>query len=134
MNTFKINGTNIELRLTLSGQLALKKKYSENVLSTIFRGIDDPEVFLDILTQSLTFRGNENQITDPMVAYDMIVDAGFCGAAGMSEILAGVAHVSGLIDDAQREKVVEFAKGAAAEIFDDDADNASSEDGTSKNA
>ena len=33
----------VDLRLTLGSQLALKKKYNENAISTIFGGLDDPE-------------------------------------------------------------------------------------------
>lgn len=108
----------VELRLTIAGQLALKKKYKENTYPLLFEAIDDAEIFCFILGEALNWKGNENSITDGEELYDLIVDNGYQGIGKLGEILFSIATVSGLISESEKERLLKRAD----RVFDDALD------------
>ena len=115
----KADGKNItaKFRLTLGGQRALKEKYDEEVMGIIFRAIDDPEIMADIFTESLNYRGNENQITDGEEMYDLLVDNGMAGVGDFSELLFGIATKSGIVSEEDAQSFIAKAKGLMGDII-----------------
>lgn len=93
----------VDLRLTLGSQLALKKKYNENAISTIFGGLDDPEKMVAVFNQALNFKGNENTITDGEELYDLIADNDLGGLTGFQQILTSIARESGILSEKEKE-------------------------------
>lgn len=92
----------VDLRLTLGSQLALKKKYNENAISTIFGGLDDPEKLATVFNQALNFKGNENVIKDGEELYDLIADNDLGGLTGFQQILTGIARESGILSEKEK--------------------------------
>ena len=125
MNTYKLtlgsgkDATELNFRLTLGGQQALKKKYKESALSTLFSAVDDGEVLAVVMTEALSYKGNTNPITDGVEVYDLLVDEGYAGAEGFTEIAMNIAAASGLISQEQAEQVIAKAKGAMDKALDE---------------
>ena len=101
------DGENIEvkLRLTLGSQLALKKKYNENALTTIFGALDDPEKMVAVFNQALNYKGNQNTIKNGEELYALIADNDLGGVTGFQQILSGIARQSGLLTEKEKEAI-----------------------------
>lgn len=125
MNTYdiKVGNEEIKLRLTLSGQMALKKKYKDgNVTGLIMTALDDAATCADILTQALTYKGNENKIKDGEELYDLLVDEGYAGYEGFGELLLSVAQVSGIVSEKDKDRLYKMVTGMLDEALEADAE------------
>ena len=125
----KSEGHNItaRFRITLGGQKVLKEKYDDEIMSIIFKALDNAEIMADVFEQALTFRGNDNQITDGEEMYDLLVDNGVSGIGDFADILFGIAAKSGIVSDADAEAFAKKAKGMMDDIIvslDEPAKNA----------
>lgn len=102
----KLGKETFKLRLTLAGQKTLKEKNPDTpILAVIMSAVDDPEDMENLLTEALNWDGNENTVTDGAELYDKMVDAGYCGAKKFMDVVLGIAHNAGLIDEPERKKV-----------------------------
>ena len=108
----------VELRLTITGQMALKKKYKDEGVSLIMSAMDDTEKMLDILEQALNFKGNENTITDSEELYDLLVDNDYQGMDGFANLMIQIGEVSGLFKKKQAEKLASTISETFDKIFD----------------
>lgn len=125
--TTSVNGIICNLRLTIKGQLNLKKKYNENAVATIFNAIDDLDRQISVITEALNYAGNENQIKSGEDFLDAFVDEGKGGQEEIAEILASIAKVSGLINQKQYDAIMKYVKEATDEVFaefDEESKNA----------
>lgn len=106
------------LRLTLGGQINLKKKYKEatgadgvkTALNVIFAAMDDAEIMAGVFTEALCYPGNENTIKDGMELYDLMVDNGYCGSESFVPILTGIAVSSGLLSQDKKDAIDRMAQ------------------------
>lgn len=77
MKTVELNLKNreekvkVHLRLTCGGQLKLKDKYEDSIITVILDAMDDIEKCIDVLETALNYRDNDNVITDGAELYDM---------------------------------------------------------------
>lgn len=125
--TISVGGNTCALRLTIKGQLNLKKKYNENAVATIFNAIDDLDRQLDVITEALNYAGNENEIKTGEEFLDAFIDDEHYGQEEIATVLASIAKVSGLINDKQYEAIVKYVKEATDEVFaefDEESKNA----------
>ena len=115
----KVDGKNIvaKFRITLGGQKVLKEKYDTEILNLIFQAIDNAEIMADIFGEALTYKGNENEITDGEEMYDVLVDNGIAGVGDFAEILFGIATKSGLVSESDAQAFVAKAKGLMDDII-----------------
>lgn len=125
LNTYEItleNGKNtvtVALRITIGGQINLKKKLKkESALDCIFGAIDSPETMAEVLTEALNFKGNENTITTGYELYDILVDNGYAGPESFVPLLTSIAQTSGIISEKQKKMVDNKAIGITEEIED----------------
>lgn len=116
----KHNGEEKEfnLRLTISSQLKLKKAFKEEGVQLIFSAMDDLELMLKLLTEALTFTGNENQVTDGEQFYELLVDNGYSGKEDFAKLVFDIAAASGIIKEGQSEKVSKMISDKYDEMFD----------------
>lgn len=103
-----VGGEDVKLRLTFLGQINLKKKHKAEALAVIFDGIADIEKAVDVFTQALTYKGNENTIKTGEELYDKLVDDGMTGYDGIAKILSGIAVHSGLITQQKADQIVAY--------------------------
>lgn len=121
----KAGGEEFKLRLTLAGQKNLLAKNPDSAIMTIvMSAIDDPKDMDNLLTEALTWDGNENTIHSGEKLYDRLVDDGKSGTAFFAELVLGIAHNAGLIDDDDRKKIsrglVSKLKRGINSMFDDE--------------
>lgn len=112
----------VSLRLTLKGQMNLKKQYNENALTTIFGGMDDVRKMLAVFKEALNYKDNENTIKDGEELYDLIVDADMGGVSGFQKILTGIARESGLLTEKEMETLNKKAETFVEDAFSDEDD------------
>ena len=102
----KLGKDTFKLRLTLAGQKALMEKNPDTpVLAIIMSAVDDPVDMENLLTEALNWDGNENTVKNGADLYDKMVDAGYCGAKRFMDVVLGIAHNAGLLEDSDRSKV-----------------------------
>lgn len=116
--TLKKDGipVDVNLRITLKAQYAMRNKYNENAIATIFSGLDNIEKLIYVLNLALNYKDNDNTITDAEELYELIAENDLGGISGFEKILMGIARESGIINEEDKEK---FEKMGEA-MFDDE--------------
>lgn len=121
----------VQLRLTLGGQKALKAKYpGKDTLDIIMAAATDAEAMAAVLQESLHFAGNENpkSLTGEEL-YDTLVDEGYSGQMDFATLAMDIARGAGLLEDKQKTKLLAILKRSVDGIFDamDNAEDAPEE-------
>ncbi len=102
----KVGDETFKLRLTLAGQKEIKRYAPDaEVLDTIMSAVTDPEAMDVVLTQVLSWDGNENSIHSGEKLYDKIVDAENGGQVYFTKLLLGIVENAGLMTEDQRVKL-----------------------------
>lgn len=121
----------VQLRLTLGGQKALKAKYpGKDTLDIIMAAATDAEAMAAVLNESLHFAGNENPKTlTGEEFYDTLVDEGYSGQMDFATLAMDIARGAGLLEDKQKTKLLAILKRSVDGIFDamDNAEDAPEE-------
>ena len=110
----------VQLRLTLGRQKALKAKYpGKDTLDIIMAAATDAEAMADVLSESLHFAGNENPKTlTGEELYDTLVDEGYSGQLDFVTLAMDIAKGAGLLEDKQKTKLLAVLKRSVDGIFD----------------
>lgn len=102
----KAGGKEFKLRLTLTGQKNLQAKDPDvPIMALVMGAVDDPGDMEALLTEALSWDGNENPTCNGAELYDLMVDDDVCGTNAFMELVLNIAHNAGLINDAERRKV-----------------------------
>lgn len=113
------------LRLTVGGQKALTKKFGGSALDVVLSAVDDLNKMCAVLTEALSWGGNENSITDGEAFYDLLVDNDYSGVDEFNALLVDVLECSGLMNkkqaDAIKAKVAAVVNDAFENMGDEDA-------------
>ena len=92
----------ISLRLPFASQSALGKKYNKDTISLILAAATDNDIFTDILTNALNWKGNTNTITDGGELVEALIDEGIiCDDVSRVRLMIGIGKASGFISDAK---------------------------------
>lgn len=115
----KIGGDEFKLRLTLAGQKNLLAKNPDvPIMALVMGAVDDPSDMEALLTEALSWEGNENPTCNGAELYDRMVDDGMCGTNAFMELVLNIAHNAGLINDAERSKVQRAVERRMTNSFD----------------
>ena len=115
----KAGGEEFKLRLTLAGQKNLQAKNPNvPIMALVMGAVDDPGDMEALLTEALSWEGNENPICSGAELYDRMVDDGKCGTGAFMELVLNIAHNAGLINDAERQKVQYAVERRMTRSFD----------------
>ena len=115
----KAGGKEFKLRLTLAGQKNLQAKNPEvPVMALVMGAVDDPSDMEALLTEALSWEGNQNPTCEGAELYDLMVDDGMCGTGAFMELVLNIAHNAGLINDAERTKVQLAVERRMRQSFD----------------
>ena len=109
----------VQLRLTLGGQKAVKAKYpGKDTLDIIMSAATDAEAMAAVLNESLHFAGNENpkSLTGEEL-YDTLVDEGYSGQLDFATLAMDIAKGAGLLEDKQKTKLLAVLKRSVDDIF-----------------
>ena len=118
----------VHLRLTVAAQLRLKNRFKEDALDVILSASSDPERLLAVLDEALHFNDDPNGDLTGEALYDALVDSGVSGVDAFSSILFQLANVSGLLSDAQTEKLSAGIEKMVNAAFDGVEKSTESED------
>lgn len=92
----------IALRLPFASQSALGKKYNKDTISLILAAATDNDIFVDVLTNALNWKGNANAITDGGELVEALIDEGIvCDDVSRVRLMIGIGKASGFISDAK---------------------------------
>ncbi len=105
--TLRVGGEEVQLRLTMAGQRALRKEWDEEIMPFLVSAAADGERFCSLLTQCLNWEGNENSVTDGAELYDLLVDEGWQGQAVFTALTFDLAAESGLLTREQADTLTE---------------------------
>lgn len=110
-------GNTYELRVTMAGQLAIRKACgTPNALKGFGVALDgDPEAICEIFKAALTWAGNENSVKDGASFYDILVDAGY-DEVSMDKLLLDIAATSGIMSAAQADVLKKRLDGLDDEV------------------
>lgn len=106
------------LRLSVGAQLKLKKECKEEGVQLVFAAMDDLELMLKVFTAALTFKDNENEITDGAEFYELLVDNGYSGKEAFAQLIFEIAAASGIIKENQSEKLSSMISTTYSAMFD----------------
>ncbi len=112
-----VDGREVRLRLTMGGQLALREQYGEETLPVLLSCATDTARLCALLTQCLTWPGNENAVTDGMQLYDLLVDEGWQGSERFAALQFDLASVSVLLTQEQAQALKDSVSRTTAQAF-----------------
>lgn len=130
--TLKLDGEQVQLRLTVAGQRTLRKKYQEDTLQTVLEAAADGEKMAAVLDAALNWAGNDNPIRDGEELYDRLVDEGWSGQTRFGGLAFDIAAESGLISPEQAEQLkasMEQAVEQAFQLLNEENDGDEDQDG-----
>jgi hypothetical protein len=107
----------VDLRLDIECVLALKKKYNEMTVETIFSAIEDPEKLIFIFDKALNYNGNHNTVKTGKDLYNLIVDNDRGGMEGFWEVLSGIARESGILSEKMAQRMDDNADKLFSGLF-----------------
>ena len=105
------------LRLTMAGQKALRDKWGEDILTLLLSAAGEGEKLCDLLTQALTWPGNDNPIQEGEALYDLLVDQGWRGQAAFAGLAFDLGEAAGLLTKDQVRELKDSVDRAFAEAF-----------------
>lgn len=95
----------VSLRLTISGQMSLKKKWKESTTDTLFGAMDDIERMVDVMTKALTYTGNKNTIKTGEELVDLMAANGMLGMANKQKVITAIGQTSGIFSEKEKEAI-----------------------------
>lgn len=110
--------TEYRLRLTMAGQKALRDKWGEDILTFLLSAAGEGEKLCDLLTQALSWPGNENEICDGETLYDRLVDEGWRGQQAFAGLVFDLGEASGLLTQDQVRELKCSVERAFAQAFE----------------
>lgn len=83
---------------------AATKDPNPSMMGIIMEAIDDPAAMSDLLTEALNWESNTNKLRSGEDLYDEMVENGFSGTEDFLDVVLGIAHNAGLLneDDCRR--------------------------------
>lgn len=106
------------LRLTVGAQLRLKKDYKEEGIQLVFAAMDDLELMIKLFSAALTFKDNQNEVTDGAEFYELLVDNNYSGKEDFAKLIFDIAAASGIIKDDQSDKLSSLISETYGKMFD----------------
>lgn len=105
------------LRLTAGGQMKLREKYNEPTMSLLLSAADNIDYAVDILEAALSYKNNDNSITDGEEFYDLLVENGTVGSGAFTQLFMDIATNSGILRKDQSNSVVKSVNAVYDDVF-----------------
>lgn len=114
----RVGGAEYRLRLTMAGQRALREKWGEDILTFLLAAAADGERLCDLLTQALSWPGNDNGLSDGPALYDLLVDEGGRGQEAFARLAFDLGEASGLLTAGQVQELKDAVERAFRQAFE----------------
>ena len=119
----------VALRLPISAQLELKKKYNEDTRTTLFEAAKDDEKMIEILTKALNWSGNTNALKSGEDLIESLIDSGDFGIVARQRLMIELGGVSGIFSNKEKDMIL----GKVDKMEDDMLHEVESEETDEKN-
>lgn len=119
----------VALRLPISAQLELKKKYNEDTRTTLFEAAKDDEKMIEILTKALNWSGNTNSLKSGEDLIESLIDNGDFGIVARQRLMIELGGVSGIFSNKEKDMIL----GKVDKMEDDMLHEVESEETDEKN-
>lgn len=96
----------VALRLPISAQLELKKKYNEDTRTTLFEAAKDDEKMIEILTKALNWSGNTNALKSGEDLIESLIDGGDFGIVARQRLMIEIGGVSGIFSNKEKDMIL----------------------------
>ena len=96
----------VALRLPISAQLELKKKYNEDTRTTLFEAAKDDEKMIEILTKALNWSGNTNALKSGEDLIESLIDSGDFGIVARQRLMIELGGVSGIFSNKEKDMIL----------------------------
>lgn len=96
----------VALRLPISAQLELKKKYNEDTRTTLFEAAKDDEKMIEILTKALNWSGNTNALKSGEDLIESLIDNGDFGIVARQRLMIELGGVSGIFSNKEKDMIL----------------------------
>lgn len=89
---------------------AATKDPNPSMMGIIMEAIDDPAAMSDLLTEALNWDGNPNKLRSGEDLYDEMVENGYSGTEDFLDVVLGIAHNAGLLNEDDCNKIERSTK------------------------
>ena len=95
------------------------KDPNASMMGIIMEAIDDPVAMKDLLTEALSWEGNQNKTHSGEKLYDELVEVGYVGTEKFLDLVLAIAHNAGLLSEDDCAKVARSTKRMLRKGMDD---------------
>lgn len=97
----------IMLRLPFLAQSNLCKKYKTGTVQLLLDAATDNDVLVDVLTNSLMWKGNSNNIKDGAELVELLIDNGvIADDVSRAKLMLNIAEASGVVSAEKRDTII----------------------------
>lgn len=97
----------IMLRLPFLSQSNLCKKYKTGTVQLLLDAATDNDVLVDVLTNSLTWKGNSNTVKDGAELVELLIDNGvITDDVSRAKLMLNIAEASGVVSAEKRDTII----------------------------
>ena len=102
------NGSDtIMLRLPFLAQSNLCKKYKTGTVQLLLDAATDNDVLVDVLTNSLMWKGNSNTVKDGAELVELLIDNGvITDDVSRAKLMLNIAEASGIVSAEKRDTII----------------------------
>ena len=128
----------IMLRLPFLSQSNLCKKYKTGTVQLLLDAATDNDVLVDVLTNSLMWKGNSNSIKDGAELVELLIDNGvITDDVSRAKLMLNIAEASGVVSAEKRDTIIKAItkkeNDTLNSILEEDTESEAEEETTSKN-
>lgn len=128
----------IMLRLPFLAQSNLCKKYKTGTVQLLLDAATDNDVLVDVLTNSLTWKGNSNNVKDGVELVELLIDNGvITDDVSRATLMLNIAEASGIVSAEKRDTIIKAItkreNDTLNSILDDESETETEGEADSKN-
>jgi hypothetical protein len=114
----------LAFRLDLRHIRELQEAREKDIFDILTDSFTNPCAMADLIGAALSWKGNDNPVVNGDEAYDLLVEAGYCGPVKWTELAAGIASVSGILAPEHGAAMVQRAKQSMQKLVEGQAEKA----------
>lgn len=116
-NQITVGKEKFKLRITAQGQKNLIQEHGKTFFGLVSESMEPGGVgIIDILTEALNFKGNDNSVTDGDELYDLMIDAGY-DQEKIFKTVVETGKTSGILSEKEAQTFLRVTKQVKTGVF-----------------
>ncbi|WP_270601550.1 hypothetical protein [Anaerostipes hominis (ex Lee et al. 2021)] len=116
-NQITVGEEKFKLRITAQGQKNLIQEHEKTFFGLVSESMEPGGVgIIDILTEALNFKGNDNTVTDGAELYDLMIDAGY-DQEKIFKTVVETGKTSGILSEKEAQTFLRVTKQVKTGVF-----------------